>query len=217
LQGYDLRGLLARVYDINPARVDLDTPELVQAQQGAAATARYDVSVSLSGDESDEAIQAILRSGLEERFHLKAFLETHSKDVYVLSAPAGAGTGLRTVTNLRVSGHRGSPETASETGSMITVEGRVCPGISSAGIRGRSATLDRLATALEDNLDRLVLDETNLTGVYDFQVPEYHSRDELFSLLHDRLGLTLTPERREVKVLAVHISGQASGSLLAGI
>jgi uncharacterized protein (TIGR03435 family) len=217
LQGYDLRGLLAHVYDINPARVDLGTPELLKAQQGDVAPVRYDVSLSLSGDESEEAIQTILRNALEERFHLKTSLESRSKDVYVLSAPAGAGSGLRSVASLRASGHRRSAEPSSEVPSMLTVVGRVCPGVSSAGITAQSATLDQLAAALADNLDRLVLDETNLTPAYDFQLPEYHSREELASLLHDRLGLTLTPGRREVKVLAVHSTGQAAGSLLAGI
>ena len=218
LQGYDLRGLLAHVYDIDPARVDLDAAALVPTRQEADGDeTRYDVSLALSGDESDDAIQSLLRAALEERFHLKTSLETRSKDVYVLTAPSGPGSGLRAVANLRVSAKRAAADNASEPASIITIAGRICPGISSAGIIAQSATLDRLAAALEEGLDRLVLDETNLTPAYDFQVPEYRSREELFSLLHDRLGIKVSTQRREVKVLAVHTSGQPAAAMFAGI
>ena len=217
LQGYDLRGLLARVFDIPPARIELDTAQLVSAQNGTEPGLRYDVSVALTGNESDADIHSMLRKALEERFHLTTALETRSMDAYVLTAPAGAGHGMRAVADVQLSISRPGSAELSDAQSVITVAGRVCPGISSAGITAQATTVEALAAALEDNLDRVVLDETHLAPAFDFQIPEYHSREELFSLLHDKLGLAVHVERREVRMLSAHAQPASGTALLAGI
>lgn len=217
-QGFDLRGLLAQIYNLDPARIQIETQDFVNAAQtgAGAGKARYDVSVALSGEESDEAIQQKLGGALQEYFHIAMATETRNMDVYVLTADGGAGPQMRSVAGVKVSAMRAAAD-GFEPGSVITVEGRVCPGISSAGITARSATVERLAAALEENLDRLVVDESHLGGRYDFQLPQYQSREELFSLLHDRLGLSVRPERRELKVLAVRSTGLDSTERAGGI
>ena len=52
-------------------------------------------------------------------------------------------------------------------------------------------------------MDRLLIDETGLTGSYDFQIGNYGNEQELFQLLHEELGIVVTPEQRNVTVLTV--------------
>lgn len=212
VQGYDVRGLVARVYDVDSARVQVEIPEFVKA---GAEAARYDVSLVLNGDETGEDIRAMLRNALEEQFHIATSEETRPVETYVLTAPAGAGPGMR-ATALSITARQARVGRAEEV-SAITVGGRVCPGISSAGITAQAATVEGLAAALEENLDRIVVDETHLTGAYDFQVPEYRSREELFSALQQQMGLRVDIERRELKVVEVRPRGQAGAQLLTGL
>jgi uncharacterized protein (TIGR03435 family) len=235
VQGYDLRTLLARVYDLDPAQVHLEQSRgnlkptraelslssfVKSATQAQEAAPRFDVSLSLNGDESDEAIQAMLQAALEQRFHLSARIEARDAEVYVLTAPSGAGHNLQATQTghlSRVSAAGVHSSEATEPAGEITVQGRVCPGISSAGISGRGVTLDRLAAALEDTLDRPVIDETHLAATYDFNLPEYRNVDQLKSLLRDQLGVSLKAEHRTVDVLAVHPAQPPTGLLQAGL
>ncbi|MDP9037648.1 MAG: TIGR03435 family protein [Acidobacteriota bacterium] len=218
LQGYDLRGLLAHIYGVESSRVDLHDPA------PGAEPERFDISVPLAGDESDATVQKILEAAVRARFHLVASLETRSVEVYVLTAPNGAGPGL-----LRAEASRarmrpiafapaflrddsGADGDASSLPQSITVAGRVCPGVSSAGISATAATVEALARVLEGQLDRPIVDETHLTDAYDFQIPEYRSREQLFALLHEKLGIEISVTRRSVAILAVRSTAQVGAS-----
>ena len=80
---------------------------------------------------------------------------------------------------------------------------RASSGIALSGIGSSSGTIQDLCRSLESGLDRLIVDETNLTGHYDYQVGKFRNREELFELLRDRLGLAMTPSTRNVKMLVV--------------
>jgi len=64
--------------------------------------------------------------------------------------------------------------------------------------------MGQLCRTLEMGLDRPVVDETHLTGVYDIEVhPSSSSTEDFFASLHEKLGLMISPEQRDVTFLAV--------------
>jgi hypothetical protein len=50
------------------------------------------------------------------------------------------------------------------------------------------------------------VDDTNLTGSYDFRIGSYRDQQELFKLMQEQLGLAVVPAQRKVIVLAVRAS-----------
>ena len=139
-------------------------------------------------------------------------------DVYVLSAPNGPGTGLHPHTfttenaglQKLVADDAESQAAGEEIGDAsgggagrITYMGKDCSGVSSGGITVEGGTLADFRRTLEPDLDRVLLDETNLDGSYDFRIANYANTDELFKLLQDQLGLVVTKEQRSVTVLSV--------------
>jgi uncharacterized protein (TIGR03435 family) len=86
---------------------------------------------------------------------------------------------------------------------QITYVGKDCSGVSSGGIAVSAGTIADFTHTLEPDLDRVLVDETKLAGSYDFQIGNYTNEQELFKLLHDQLGLVVTPAQRKVTVLAV--------------
>ncbi len=228
VQGFDLRGLLAHVYGIEPARIDLRLPA------ASADPARFDISLPLAGDESDQTVQTILAAAVQTRFHLAAALETRSVDVYVLSAPNGPGPGLHPV---RASAAHGAPAALAFVGysaadsdhqptfdsagseaplaETVTLAGRSCPGISTAGLTAHATSLASLARTLEQELERPIVDETHLAGLYNFELPEYRTHDQLFALLHSQLGLDIKPARRELAILTIHPTSKATSDQTA--
>jgi uncharacterized protein (TIGR03435 family) len=72
------------------------------------------------------------------------------------------------------------------------------------GMTALSSSMDDFRRALEDGLHRAVVDETKLTGIYDFKIQgEPQTTEEFLGMLRDQLGLLLTPSRRSIEVIAV--------------
>jgi uncharacterized protein (TIGR03435 family) len=186
-RGYDLKALIAEIYSIDPQRIDLpNTP---------ATTARYDVSLQFPEDASQEQIQHLLQQALQKKFKITITPEARSMEVYVMTAPKGPGPAL----------HLHSAREAPEGMDHFSYQARVCPGISSGGISASAGTIAEFRRTLEPTLDRPIVNETNLPGAYDFQIGQYRSKEELFQLLRDQLGLVATPSRRDIQILAVHL------------
>jgi hypothetical protein len=59
----------------------------------------------------------------------------------------------------------------------------------------------------------VLLDETHLSGIYDFKIGMYVNQDQLFQLLQAQLGLVVTPEQRSVTVLTVRPAGMLEAKL----
>jgi uncharacterized protein (TIGR03435 family) len=184
-RGYDLRSLIAEIYHVDSRRIDL--PD--SADEGA----RYDVSLALPKDASDEAIDQTLQQALQKRFKLSITPQSRAMEVYVITAPHGAGPALHP--------HRAAAR--DEEPQQITVEGRICPGIFTGGISAVAGTISEFGRTVEPYFDRVLVDEANLAGSYDFHVGEFNSKEEFFQLLRDQLGLVVVPARRNVVVLSV--------------
>ena len=206
-RGFDLKSLIARLYNIDASRIDFPDAE--------AAKNRYDVALVLPEEESEEAIKHRIQEALKKHLHLSIAPETQSMDVYVVTAPNGPGPAL----------HKAEPSGGGAIGSSSTVfewkspDGRPptpediqrimenmksSSGVTVGQISVDGGTIVDFCRTLEGGLDRPVIDETNLTGRYDFQVARADStREQFFQQLHDQLGLIITPSQRNVTLLAV--------------
>jgi uncharacterized protein (TIGR03435 family) len=210
-QGYDLRTLIAQVYNVDVRRIDL--PE------GFAADARYDVSLDLATDVSPETMQQVLEDAIEKRFSVTIQPESRPMEVYVLTAPNGPGAAMHRHSfavqgGLKSLVSQGDEAEAGDDLQRITYMGKDCSGVSSGGISVSGGTMSEFRRTLEPDLDRVLLDETHLAGSYDFKIGNYGNQDELFKLLHDQLGLEVTRAERNVTVVAVRSAAAPAQNLL---
>lgn len=228
VQGEDLRTVLAAVYGIDSSRIEIAPPparpgEALEASMHPASTAplastspladRIDISLPLSGAESDEQVQQTLRRAIEARFHVQLRFELRTVNAYILTAPTGAGPAL---VDARASLRRAA-ESLDATPMQVTVSGQLCPDASTLAISAHAATLGALASALEDNLNAPVVDETHLAGRYNFQLTESTSREDLFRQLQAQLGITISQAPREVEVLTVQPEPASATELRASL
>lgn len=192
-RGYDLKTLIAQIYDVDLRRIDFP--------DGGAGDARYDVTLTLPRDVDDDTMQRTLEDALERKFRLSITPESRTMDVYVLTAPNGPGAGLHPH---GVGGAAmDAAEAATDGEEEIKFLGKKCDGVSSGGISASAGTLGEFRRTLEPDLDRLVVDETGLKGNYDFQIGNFTNEGALFKLLRDQLGILVTPAQRNVTVLTV--------------
>jgi uncharacterized protein (TIGR03435 family) len=199
-RGYDLRKLIAQVYNVDVRRIEL--PE------GFAEDARYDVSLDLATDVSEETMQQVLQGAIEKKFGVTIQPESRPMQVYVLTAPNGPGEAMHPHSFVVPGGLKGlaSLGDGAESGDdfqRITYMGKECSGVSSGGIDVAGGSMSEFRRTLEPDLDLVLLDETHLAGSYDFKIGNYSNQDELFKLLHDQLGLQVTRAERDVTVVAV--------------
>jgi uncharacterized protein (TIGR03435 family) len=73
-------------------------------------------------------------------------------------------------------------------------------------ITARKQPMEKLARSLPNWLGKTVVDETGLTGAYDFDL-EYRDDgpETLTNGLREKYGLALNPGRRKVQVLVVEV------------
>jgi uncharacterized protein (TIGR03435 family) len=209
VRGFSLKMLIARTYDMDmePGRIDFPGE--------SAAGKRYDVALVLPQQESHPAMMRRVREALQEKFDLTITAETRAVEVYVMSAPKGPGASLHPVkspdggfggsseiTFARKSPD-GRPPTAKDLQGLMEEE-NAYSGVSVGSISVDGGTIADFCRTLEGGLDRPVVDETHLTGRYDFEVNRGdHTEEELFEMLADQLGLVVTPGVRNVSVIAV--------------
>lgn len=194
-RGYDLKSLIAQIYDIDSRRIEFG--------DDIAADARYDVTLTLSGDVDEDTMQRMLEDALLKKLGLAIAPENRAVDVYVLTAPNGPGVEL----HRHADAAQGDASSGLGDAGQITYMGKACSGTSSGGISASAGTIGDFRRTLEPDLDRLLVDETNLAGSYDFKIGNYANEDQLFKLMHDRLGLLVTPTQRKLSVLTVRSAG----------
>jgi uncharacterized protein (TIGR03435 family) len=132
----------------------------------------------------------MVQSLLDERFQLKVRHETREMPVYILSVGKD-GSKLR------------SP--AGETGSMRTNGSNGKTNVVATG-----APVAALAQMLGQQLRRPVIDKTNLTGLFDFELNWFNANaptDEVgpsvFTALQEQVGLKLESAKAPVEVLVI--------------
>jgi uncharacterized protein (TIGR03435 family) len=193
---------------------------------------RFDINATLPDGATRDQVPAMLESLLEERFQMKSHRETRELPVYALIVGKG---GLK-VKELPTDPPNGAnePVAVSAAGAQSGVTVNLGKGsyFSIAGnkIEAKKVTTATFADTLARFVDRPILDQTGLTGTYDFaldvspedymamivrsalsagvQLPPQAMRaleasgDTFFSAI-EKLGLKLEPRKGPVEILVI--------------
>jgi uncharacterized protein (TIGR03435 family) len=184
-----LRTLIAEAYRV---RLDLVTggPDWIDRE-------RFDVNAKAERASNHAEMRAMLQQLLSGRFQLELHRETKVIPVFELGIDK-SGSKLR----------------APAAGTDLSFE--QSPGQwHEVKMKGRSVPMDYLAWRLSRVLDRPLIDRTNLTRAYDFDLafieevdPEIAGRlpsihPTIFEALRDQLGLRLDARRGPVEILVI--------------
>jgi len=155
-------------------------------------TEMYDIAATTGTNEkiSPEQLKLLLQSLLADRFQLKVHWETRETSLYAL-IPTKNGPKLQ----------------ASQEGEDPGINTQKNPGI--VHMKGTREPISILASNLGNQLGRIVLDKTGLTGLYDW-VLEWDpgltadtTHPSLFTALQEQLGLKLEAQKGPLEMLVI--------------
>lgn len=196
LQGYTLKEAIDLLYDINSIRVQI--PARLDSGQ------HYDFFLILPERESREQMKDRIRNGLQDYFHVNVSRDERLVDVYVLTvAQNGKLPPVKPRTDEGLGGSSSSSVGFEPPGDLDEALGGMKPqtvgAIRSVSVEG---TADEFCHTLESQLDRPVVNETNLLGEFEFRVESSEGPGNNFlERLHNQLGLVITPAQRDVETL----------------
>jgi uncharacterized protein (TIGR03435 family) len=165
---------------------EISGPDWIKAEE------RYDIVAKAAGPATDFQMRPMLQALLTDRFQIKLHRETKDMNVYVL---------------LPGKGQAKVKEAAAD--SQPSLSG------SPAGASFHAQPISRFTFMLTRRMDRPVLDETGLKGVYDFTVdtsglgfagrePEGDLKGpSIFTAVQNDLGLKLEARKQPVQVLVI--------------
>jgi len=150
---------------------------------------RYAMQATAGQPSTPDQIRQMLQRLLADRFQLKLHRETREVAVYAL-----------------VQGRNGAKLQES---AMAPANGKGAIDIGKGELLGHGATMANFVEILTDNLDRPVLDKTELTGHYDFtlhyeqsSLVDWRLGPALFSLVQD-IGLRLEQRKAPFEILVI--------------
>jgi uncharacterized protein (TIGR03435 family) len=194
-----------------------------------ANSALYDITANVPQGVTRDRMKLMLKSLLEDRFHLAAHLETRQQPVYSLEAVKG---GLK----LKESVDESAAPTASSPSGQMTLDSNGLPEFPENGpggiafgtrdghtrVKASKQPLAQLVKVLTNLSGRPVIDNTGLTGKYGFYldfVPdtpaagaianaeavsgELPDLPGLFTALQEQLGLRLRSAKGPIEVLVI--------------
>jgi uncharacterized protein (TIGR03435 family) len=207
-RGFDLKTVIARVYEKDPSRIIL--PDALEKQE------RYDFVLVPPHPMDQPAMHQLLQQAIEKHFHVSTTVESRPADVYVMTvlkgktpraktgdaSLGGGSTGWSSSEFVIARPHGGGPPTSEMIREALSNHKfAVMSEISASNTR-----MDGFRRVLEDGLERSVIDETNLNGVYDFAVHgNARSTEEFLCMLREQVGLLLTPEHRNIEMLVIRL------------
>jgi uncharacterized protein (TIGR03435 family) len=204
-------------------------PKEVDGGPGWLSTDAFDIAATspealaeMAPDGTPVGLFRRLRTLLEDRFALKAHIESRSRPVYALepaATPVALGAGLTrvqidcaAVTREAAAGRREAlPYGQQPPCSLSPAPGRV---------RGRAVSMAQLVGVLEAPAGRPVIDRTGLTGSFDLDLrwafefppgalingqpaPAATDGPSIFTAVREQLGLKLEASRADVPVLVI--------------
>lgn len=191
--GFDLRTILSKVSATSPIRIELPAA----LDNGT----RYDFVLVPPREEDEETINRKVRDAIGRYFHVTITPEIQTVDVYVMTAVKGKtppkksedeafcgsiGSISRSFRSDEISKLlAGAPRTrrAVEEATRRAMESpQFRQAMAMAQLTALSSSMDDFRRALEDGLHRPVVDETGLTGVYDFKIQEMRKPQKNFSI-----------------------------------
>jgi len=171
-----------------------------------------------------QTMTSLLQSLLEDRFKLKPHRETKELPVYVLTVAKGGPKFQQSKEKSCTTFNwiRNSPPpgqiSSIHCGAAELTNAQLNRTLDAVGISIKGATPDApgLMFFLSRELDRIVIDKTGLTGLFDFYLEWSRAATldkaatsadpdnlSLFTALQDQLGLKLTPEKGPVEILVI--------------
>jgi uncharacterized protein (TIGR03435 family) len=157
---------------------------------------RYDIVATAGRPCRPAEMRAMLQTLLAERFHLQLHRATRELPAYVLTPDI----------TLKLT------PAADSAFTFDQFHGKT----HQVNMRGKAVPMDYFAWRLGRVLDKPVVDQTHLTGLYDFnlqfmeEVAEeilaripYDQHPSIFEALSQQLGLKLTPRKAQVEVIVV--------------
>ena len=162
-------------------------------------TDMYDIVATTGTHEtiSPEQLKLLLRSLLEDRFHLKVHWETREATVYAL-----------------VLDKNGPKFKEGSDGEKPGINTRKGPG--EAQMKGTREPISILASNLGNQLGRFVLDKTGLPGLYDWllvwdpdPVPD-STNPSILTAVQQQLGLKLESQKGPMEMLVIDSAEKAS-------
>ena len=196
-------------------------------------TDRFDVEATAgqtSGPGSAAESRLMQQALLADRFKLRAHMETRDQPIYLLTIvrrDGKLGDRIKLAGNecLPITPPAGFPPPPPPPPGGAPRDGPGCPSLFGTGngaISGRKLSIDRLASTLSPSVNRVIVDRTNLSGLYDLDlrwVPDLvpnaagpgvppppvgdPNAPPLFTALQEQLGLKLDSSRGPVDVLVI--------------
>jgi uncharacterized protein (TIGR03435 family) len=192
-----LRQLIAQAYGLKTEGVR-DPGNRIVGGPAWASTERYNVTARAEQPVMGESLRAMAQRMLEERFQLKIHHETREMPVYSL-----------------VVGKSGPKFKRSDAAGDASV--------SQGAVQGKYRVIAHkmpvfvLASMLENQIDRMVLDKTGLEGNFDFQLEwaldmnvNDVSAPSVFSAVQEQLGLKLESAKGPLDVIVIDHAEKAS-------
>ena len=197
LEAMSLSDLVSWAYDVKPWEV-AGGPAWAGIEKDRTTldgmTRRFDIAAKAEGETapSTAELHTMLQALLVDRFHLVFHRETREAHVYVL-----------------VSEKNGPRfhESAPDAKGILRMNG-------GGKITGAGATVSQLVNWFSNanGVDRPIIDETGLTGRYDFTlewsvpragVAEDLAVPDIFTAIHEQLGLRLVPQTAPIAILVI--------------
>jgi uncharacterized protein (TIGR03435 family) len=209
-----LADLLVFAYQLTPLQVE-NIPTSV-------ATKRFNVDAKAPFEPTADEMRAMVRALLAERFHVKAHLTTEQRPRYVLTmarADARLGAQLRPseIDCTLPAEQRRFDDPLTSTSPQCSVQTSATADGATLFFDG--APIQRLAQILQQQVGRVVIDETRLSGRYQVELfiprvspspdprlarqPSAQAGVSLFTVIQEQLGLKLIPDSGPVDVLIV--------------
>jgi uncharacterized protein (TIGR03435 family) len=197
LNGFTLKEVINEVYGTNPIRVLL--PDTFDQSK------RYDFALVLPEREDRDKMKDRFRQGIQDYFHLVAARESRLVDVYVVTRDPNH----QPPPSVQPRSHEDMAEFSSSdvefqtTGCIEETSSWPKP-LNIDALRGISidGTVDEFCHLVESNLDRPLVNETNLKGAFQFRVESSKGEsNDFLERLHNQLGLIITPARKSVETL----------------
>jgi uncharacterized protein (TIGR03435 family) len=202
LRDHTLKEAIQSLYQVNPIRVYLPA----SLEDGT----RYDFALVLPEREGWEKMNDRFKQGLQDHFHFAARRENRLVDVYVVTTVANhEPPALPRRVHEKMGGFGMVSTVGFETaGGLDQPLGGIRP-LNIDAIRSVffNGTTDELCYMLDGQLDRPVVNETNLEGEFDFRVESTKGpANDFLEHLRDQLGLVITQSQRNIEVLVIEFN-----------
>ncbi len=199
-----------------------------QVVGGPACTGsdRYDINAKADGHQNFNQMKPMLKALLEDRFALKLHAETRELPAYALVTTRNVKL-QETKEGSCMAPHPNSPDAP----GPLPVCGAMSMSPHSAG--GVGISMAQLAMTLSSAMQRTVLDETGLKGVFDIHMewtadqttpgffapglgpsapPSPDDSASIFTVIREKLGLALEAKKAPVTVLVIDAAERPSAN-----